>query len=381
VSAFSWVLIILSLFPVVLVGIFSVVGAVVIFLVAALVIEAVLARRAALRQTSCSLLALAAGSGAELGPAVVRVGTHDRGIVGHATRRLMLAMERGMPLAEAIRRFPAALPREAPAYVAAGQVIGAEAEALEEMGAQDDANLATLWRTCVDRTVYLSAVMLLMIGIVTFMIIRIAPEYEKIFSEFGLELPAVTLVVMAFSQWFVEYWYLIALPIVWGVPLVIVCSILHLCDVPVLNPLFDRLFRSQQVSHVLRILAMAADHRVSLAPVIERLGQVFPAGNVRRSLRRVYDAVDRGGDWRDALLDARLIRPAEHALLGTAQQAGNLPWALRLVAQRGQRRLVYRWTTFVHVVFPLLIVAMGGVVGLFVVGMFMPLITLVEGLT
>lgn len=381
VSAFSWFLIILALFPVVLVGIFSVVGLIVVMLVASILIDALLARRAALRRTSCSLLALAAGSGIEIGPSVVRVGTHDRGIVGRATRRLMRALERGMPLDGAIQRFSAALPREAPAYVAAGEVIGAEADALRELGSHEDAELAALWRMLFDRTVYLTAVVLMMIFTVTFLMIRILPEYEAIFADFGLQLPAITIVLVAMSNFAVQFWYLFALPLVWSVILAFVCSILYLCDLPVLNPLTDRLFRPRLTGHVLRILALTAEHRHSLAPVLERLSEVFPAANVRRKLRPVAASVAGGADWRDALLRVRLIRASEHALLGTAQQAGNLPWALRLVARRGERRIVYRWTAALHVLFPLLVVALGSAVGMVVVGMFVPLVQLVEGLS
>jgi len=158
-------------------------------------------------------------------------------------------------------------------------------------------------------------------------------------------------------------------------------TIFYLADKPILQPLFDYLFRDIRVSPVLRILAVTAEARGSMASVLERLSVVYPVRWLRKSLRKVDQEIYLGSDWRDALLKARLVRPADHALLGTAQEVGNLPWALRVIATRGERNLVYKLSAITQVLYPLILIALGGIVGLFVVAMFIPLVSLIQGLT
>jgi type IV pilus assembly protein PilC len=67
-------------------------------------------------------------------------------------------------------------------------------------------------------------------------------------------------------------------------------------------------------------------------------------------------------------------------LLGTAQQVGNLPWALRSIAKRKEKRTVYRLAAAIQVVYPCLILLLGGIVGFTVMALFLPLVKLIEGL-
>jgi general secretion pathway protein F len=111
------------------------------------------------------------------------------------------------------------------------------------------------------------------------------------------------------------------------------------------------------------------------------LAYVYPSAVMRSRLSPVAVAVQSGANWCDALLSSRLISHAESALLKAAERAGNLPWALRQIATRRQKRTMYRLHTAVHVVYPLVILAFGAFVGFYVVALFVPLVSLIQALT
>ena len=92
-------------------------------------------------------------------------------------------------------------------------------------------------------------------------------------------------------------------------------------------------------------------------------------------------AVRAGVDWREALHNARIITSAERALLNSAERAGKLPWALRQIALRREKRDVYRLFADVQVLFPIAILVFGGFVAFFVVSLFIPLVKLISALT
>ena len=200
--------------------------------------------------------------------------------------------------------------------------------------------------------------------------------------DFDLELPKLTLLAVAVSNFTVSYLGgAIFLLIVGSLLAALVIGICYLCDVPVLRWLGDRVLRGRRTADVLRILAVSTEHREPLTTVLQRLAQVYPSRMLRRQLAPAAAAMNAGGDWRESLRTARFISPAEQSLLQTAEQAGNLPWALRTVAARQEKRIVYRLAAAVQVLYPIVIVLLGGLVAFFIVSLFVPLVKLVEGLS
>jgi len=377
----SWSLLAVGIAPAILFCGMSILGLVLILLAAMAIFEAIVERRAMHRRSTCAILALLVERKAPLEPSLLLEGPYGRGIVSRASRGLLAELRRGAPLSVAVLRHPEALPRAAVAYAAVGAVAGPEVEPLKELAAADDNQLALLRRTCVDRFTYLSSILALLTLVAIFMMIKIIPEYYQIFSEFDLELPSMTLLVISMSAFFVDY---LAVPLILMIILAgvtaITVALLYLCDIPILQPLTDRLMRTKLMADVLRMLAVATEQRQSLSVVFDRLAQVYPSALIRRKLQHIASFIAAGDDWRNALRDARFVSDAEYALLMTAGEVQNLPWALRTIARRKERQLVYRWTAAVQVAYPCVILLVGLGVALFSAAMFLPLIKLIEGL-
>lgn len=378
----SWVLIGLGLAPAVVAGVFSVFGTILVLLAAATLVEAVGQRRAAQRRSMCTLLSLLVDRGAPLDSAVLLAGVPLGGVVGRAAQRLFNALRSGAPLDLAVEYNRSALPLEARAYLAAGTTMEGKQAALRELSGREQSELTSVWRGCVDRLSYLTAVLIIMATVLAFLMIKIVPEFEQIFDEFGLDLPAMTLVAIRLSMFTVNF---LAAPLLLAflaaTAVAITVGILYLCDIRVLRWFGDLFLPGRSTADVLRILAVATGERQPLAGVLERLAVVYPSAVARGRLRRAAGAVSAGADWRDALTKSRIINRAENGLLKSAQEAANLPWALRAIAQRRERRDVYRLATAVQFLYPLAIVGIGAFVAFYVVSLFIPLVRLIEGLS
>src|SRR5262249_32042909 len=98
-------------------------------------------------------------------------------------------------------------------------------------------------------------------------------------------------------------------------------------------------------------------------------------------LSSAVKALHAGTPWHEALLKSRIVSKPEAALLKTAEQAGNLPWTFRQIAQRREKRAVYLLASALQVLYPLVILLLGSFVGIFVIALFTPLVKLVEGLS
>jgi protein transport protein HofC len=176
----------------------------------------------------------------------------------------------------------------------------------------------------------------------------------------------------------------LALPIAFGFIVTtlaaVVIAIMYLCDIPILSPLADRIFRGRRTADILRILAIATENREPLDGVLHRIALVYPSHLIRRQLLPAAGAVQAGIDWRDALFNARFISKVEQSLLQTAERVGNLPWALREIAKRRDNRAAYRLMAAMQVFYPIVILIIGAVVAFYAVALFIPIVRLINGL-
>jgi type II secretory pathway component PulF len=166
-------------------------------------------------------------------------------------------------------------------------------------------------------------------------------------------------------------------------PVLAVIGILYLCDVPVLQRLSDRMTTFRHRAHVLRLLAAGFDGRQPINQTLSRLaagGAPYPSAVVRRRLDRAARLAAAGQPWQDALQQSALISATDAAVLRSAQAAGNLPWACRLLADRKVRIASFRRSILQQAAFVAVTFFLGFLVLIYAVAMITPLADLVQSL-
>ncbi len=131
----------------------------------------------------------------------------------------------------------------------------------------------------------------------------------------------------------------------------------------------------------MRGLALAVRRGVPLPEAMRMIAEEFPMRIVGRRLLIAAEKAAAGVDWISALRKEGLINRTDAALLAAASRVGNLDWALEEIAESTMRRQVYWLQSVVSVLFPFTLLAVGMVVCFFVVGLFLPLISLIQGLS
>jgi protein transport protein HofC len=292
-------------------------------------------------------------------------------------RQLAELLRAGTPLPQALRQCPGLVPPEALVTIKVGHQSGTLAAALRQAADTRDSQ-DTLWHQITGKIVYLCVLTLFLFSIGLFMAIKIAPAFVKIYQDFDSELPAIT-------QWTYSAMWGGATVAGWALPLINVLLWYTLLrymgwiqfGLPGLNWLTRRL----ETARILDALSLVAQQQRPLVEGIATLAQSYPKYSIRRRLRRVAKDVSAGIDWGDSLVDRGLIQRADWAVLQSAQRVGNLAWAMREMADSHRRRLAYRMNALLQMAFPLVLLIYGGIVGVFVVAYFLPLIALIQRLT
>jgi type II secretory pathway component PulF len=300
---------------------------------------------------------------------------------GVRTARLADWLERGAPLPNALALSKNPLPVDALLAARVGAETGQMAEALRiSIGHAD--YIEQIMRRVVAQYFYIAAILGIGNGIMTFMMLKIVPVFTKMFDEFGLALPQMTMFVVEASNYMVRYWFIVFAPVTLVLFLITGAGISYYARFSRYElPLFSWIWRRCDGSLVMSCLALAVRQQRSIAATLQMLAHQYPQCSVGRRLARACQRVEQGTDWCDALVHVGLVTRADRAVLKSAERAGNLSWALDEMADSTLRRFMLRLRAVLGFVFPLVIILFGLTVGFIVISLFMPLIAMIQGLS
>ena len=127
-----------------------------------------------------------------------------------AIREMQASIEKGESLAGSMRRHPKIFSGMLINMVAAGEESGNLEDSFAQM--EDYFDKAKKTKAAVGKVmVYPIFLLVVMVIVLIVMMVKIIPKFLKTFEEMNMELPFLTRCVMATSDWFVEWWWLLAL--------------------------------------------------------------------------------------------------------------------------------------------------------------------------
>src|SRR5688500_4377389 len=142
----------------------------------------------------------------------------SKGASNPAVQKLLLDIktdvETGSPLAGAFRKLPLHFDNLYCNLVQAGEQAGILETLLDRLATYQEKTLAI--KSKIKSALFYPIAIIAVAFIITAVImIFVIPAFKEVFTNFGADLPAPTLVVMAISDWFVANWYII-FPVIGG---------------------------------------------------------------------------------------------------------------------------------------------------------------------
>jgi type II secretory pathway component PulF len=300
------------------------------------------------------------------------------GIFNANAARLARLLRSGAALPDALDQCPEILPAKTLLAIRVGYESGSLAGALRQAAASRD-SLGIIRNSLFTKLFYILLVFTFGLCVVFFLLTKIVPSYEKIFKDFGTDLPRVTMTLIAISHFMESFWYFF-LPFYLLIIGALVYYLISFKSGWFYFPGASRLMRRHHAAAILDTLAAAAEGNLPLTKSVAVLAEHYPQWLVREKLFWAGRDINQGADWCESLLRRGLISAADQAVLQAARRAGNLPWAMREMADSNRRRLAYRLNALVQLAYPPVILCLGGCVMFVVVAMFYPLITLISKL-
>jgi len=325
-------------------------------------------------------------------------------------------IEGGATLSEAMAKSPKCFDRLYVNMIRAGEAGGALEVILRRLSEFMERAMA-LKRKVKGAMVYPIVVVTVAVGILTFIMLKIVPQFKKIFDDFGSTLPPMTQLLIDISNWIASYWYLIpAIP--FGIRLIIKAITLvpygrfgwDLFTLKV--PVFGQLIEKNILARAARTLGTLL---ASGVPILEALNITKEtSGNMmfEKLFQKVSDSIRDGNAiakplkefsvppfnlvawvfWTVFVPGAGLLMyllkyktPVVDDLVinmvDVGEESGELDTMLYKVADVYDEEVAVLTESLTSLMEPLLIIFLGGAVGFIVVALFLPLIKLIQDLS
>lgn len=295
-------------------------------------------------------------------------------------RELAVYLESGRDLGFALQMVPDVLPSYCVSAIRAAEETSTLSETLTEVAKEHVRRMQNRFQMgspaglVFHMVGYLSACFM----VVTFLCYYIVPKIQAIFAGFGTELPQLTEQFINFSDIFVNYFYIF----MWiPVPFFTIALLDQRGWQTLKMRMFAWFYPEFDAAGVLRHLAHTIERDRPLSQGILSLANSHYRPTVQEAMARIYVDAESGNDPWAQLHRRRFLNRRDLAVIQTAQQVGNLPWALREIAKLAERRNLYRLDMLMQFLRPAAIVSLGVIVAFVCIAMFLPLTKLLNDLS
>lgn len=300
-------------------------------------------------------------------------------------REVRGSVEQGSTFAEALGKHPKVFSDLFVNLVAAGEVGGILDTIMNRLAAYLE-KAEKLTAQVKGAMVYPTTVMAIAFVVIAVLLVKVIPVFEKMFSDFGGDLPAPTQMVIDISDWLQAY--LIYMLIALGV------SVFSFATARAKSLKFryqtDRLFLSMPIfGPLLKKVAVARFTRTlgtmiaSGVPILEGLDVVArTAGNmvIEEEIQRTRQSITEGKTLTEPLQESTIFPGMVVQMIGVGEETGSMETMLSKIADFYDDEVDAAVAALTAMLEPIMIVFLGGTIGGVLIAMYLPIFKIAENI-
>ena len=291
-----------------------------------------------------------------------------------------LRVESGSTFADALAVHPKVFDELFVQLVRAGEIGGMLDTILQRLGAYIEKN-EKLKRRVKGAMVYPSIVLVVAVGVTLVLLMFVTPTFEKMFKDFGGAMPAPTQILIDLSHGLTRYWYLIfgvpvALAVAWRAWVSTAKGRQHWDAFVLKVPVFGPLIRKIAVARFTRTLGTMLSSGVPILDALEIVAK--SAGNkvIERGIMTVRARIAEGKNIAGPLADTKVFPPMVVQMIGVGEATGAMDQMLAKIADFYDDEVDVAVGALTSMIEPIMMVFLGGVVGGFLVAMYLPIFSI-----
>jgi type IV pilus assembly protein PilC len=300
-------------------------------------------------------------------------------------RDVKLDVEQGATFADSLRKHPKPFDNLYVNLVQAGEIGGILDTILNRLAVYLE-KADALARKVKGAMVYPSTVLVVAIGVVVLMLVKVIPTFEKMFADFGGELPGPTQVVVNMSH-FMQHWLGLFLVCVVGIFMAFMqarkrsLKFRRATDAVFLrSPIFGSLLQKVAVARFTRTLGTMI---ASGVPILDGLDIVAKtAGNVviEEALMDVKAAISEGKTIAEPLAESEVFPGMVVQMISVGEETGAMETMLSKIADFYDDEVDTAVDALTAMLEPLMMVFLGGAVGGLLIAMYLPIFHIADSI-
>ncbi|WP_295523877.1 type II secretion system F family protein [uncultured Pseudacidovorax sp.] len=290
-------------------------------------------------------------------------------------------VETGTSLSSAFRKHPKYFNSLYCNLIEAGEAAGILEELLDRLAIYMEKTEA-IKSKIKSALMYPTAVIVVAFIVVTIIMLFVIPSFKQVFTSFGADLPAPTLFVIAMSEFFVSYWWLIFGVLIAGGYFTLQAwkrneKFQQAVDRLMLRlPIFGSLIDKSCVARWTRTLSTMFAAGVPLVEALDSVGGASGNSVYAKATTRIQQEVSTGTSLTTAMTGADLFPPMVLQMTAIGEESGSIDHMLGKAADFYEDEVDAMVAGLSSLMEPIIIVVLGVVIGGIVVSMYLPIFKL-----
>jgi type IV pilus assembly protein PilC len=289
-------------------------------------------------------------------------------------------VEQGSTFADALKEHPKVFDELFVQLCAAGEVGGILDTILNRLAAYREKN-EKLKRKVKSAMTYPAIVLVVGVGVTALLMLKVTPVFAKMFADFGSALPAPTQFVVDLSKWLQTYiLHIVAITIAVIVTFVTIYRNPKgrrvLDKIFLMAPLFGPVIRKVAVARFTRTLGTMISSGVPILDALDVTAKTAGNRTIEDAIYFVRGKIAEGKNIAGPLLETGVFPSMVVQMIGVGEATGAMDTMLNKIADFYDDEVDTAVAGLTAAIEPLMMVFLGGVVGGFLIAMYLPIFSL-----
>ncbi|MBP3238306.1 MAG: type II secretion system F family protein [Lachnospiraceae bacterium] len=293
-------------------------------------------------------------------------------------------IERGESLGNAMAMRRDIYPPMLVSMVRAGEASGSLETSLTRMGTQFEKD-TQLKNTIKKALTYPAIVFIVMIAVIILLLVKVIPTFMNIFKDMDVEMPKLTMAVVAVSDGFKKYWYIIAAVVIlvviaWKVFAASMTGKVLLGKFTLWCPLTKNFVVKTGSARLARTLSTLSSAGLSIVESLEIVSKTMSNIIMKMAVVDAKEEVKKGMPLSEPLRRSGVFPAMMIHMTKIGESTGDMDGMLTKMAEYYEEEVELATQQLLAMLEPMITIVMAGMVALVIAAVFGPMLALYDGL-
>lgn len=301
---------------------------------------------------------------------------------GKALAQIQRRIQEGTSLTDALREFPKIFDKIFINLVSAGEMSGSLESVLNRLASYYEKS-AALRRKIVSASAYPAMILVALVVVLFVLLAFVVPTFAEMFASNGKPLPGPTQMLLNISNLF-RHNIPIVLLIVGGIGFLIYSLFTNeklkreFDPIMLKIPMFGSLIQKVGVARFSRTLSTMIQSGVPIVDALEITSRVAGNSVIEDAIRKTKIAITSGNTIAGTLERTKVFPKMVVSMIAIGEQTGTLDALLMKIAEFYEDEVDNAVSALVSVLEPMMIVAVGLVIGAVLIPLYLPIFTMAD---